>query len=118
VALVLVLAGAGGLSLGTWLGQQQAAPEVAGSTAASARPTIVVPAASPSASPARSPVAVASPAPDRQYVVVTGDTLRTIAQQQYGDAALWQLVYEANRDVIGNNPDALQTGMRLRIPPR
>jgi nucleoid-associated protein YgaU len=118
VALVLVLAGAGGLSFGTWLGQQQAAPEVAGSTAASARPTIVVPAASPSASPARSPVAVASPAPDRQYVVVTGDTLRTIAQQQYGDAALWQLVYEANRDVIGNNPDALQTGMRLRIPPR
>jgi nucleoid-associated protein YgaU len=43
--------------------------------------------------------------------------LRTIAEQQYGDQALWQKLYQANTDVIGNNPDALQPGMRLRIPP-
>lgn len=116
VALVLLVAAVGGLNLGSWLGQQQAAPVVAGSTAVGARPTIVVVAASPAASPVRSPVAVASPAADRQYVVVTGDTLRTIAQQQYGDPAQWQRVYDANRDVIGSNPDALQAGMRLRIP--
>jgi len=118
VVLVVVIAASGGLSLGSWLGQQEGSLLVAGETSSGSggRPTIVVVAPSPAASPARSPVAVGSPTADREYIVVSGDTLRTIALQLYGDATLWQRVYEANRDTIGNNPDALQPGMRLRIP--
>ena len=118
MVLVVVIAAAGGLSLGSWLGQQEGSLLVAGETSSGSggRPTIVVVAPSPAASPARSPVAVGSPTADREYIVVSGDTLRTIALQLYGDATLWQRVYEANRDTIGNNPDALQPGMRLRIP--
>ncbi len=119
VVLVVVVAAVGGVSLGTWLGQQEGSPLVAGepSSGTSGRPTIVVVAPSPAASPVRSPVAATgSPTADREYVVVSGDTLRTIALQLYGDAALWQRLYQANRDTIGNDPDALQPGMRLRIP--
>jgi nucleoid-associated protein YgaU len=122
VALVVIVAAAvGGLSLGTWLGQQDGSLLVAGETSpgSSGRPTIVVVAPSPAVSPVRSPVvigATGSPTADREYVVASGDTLRTIALQLYGDAALWQRVYQANRDTIGNDPDALQPGMRLRIP--
>jgi nucleoid-associated protein YgaU len=43
--------------------------------------------------------------------------MRSIAQQVYGDPALWPRIYDANRDVIGPNPDSLQAGTRLRIPP-
>ena len=118
--LILCLVGVLGLGIGLWVGSRREAP-LNGAPPAS-RPTIVI--AAPSAvvvvSPVPSPAAVvarASPSPEREYVVQAGDTLRTIAEQQYGDATLWQRLYQANTDVIGNNPDALQPGMRLRIPP-
>jgi nucleoid-associated protein YgaU len=80
----------------------------------------------PSPSPAPSPVfssAVArvSPLPAAaatQYVVQPGDTLRSIARDQYGDAELWQTIYQANRSTIGPNPDALVAGKALQIPAR
>jgi polar amino acid transport system substrate-binding protein len=52
------------------------------------------------------------------YVVQPGDTLSRIARQFYGDAraASWQRIYEANRDVIGDDPGRLRVGMRLQIP--
>ena len=86
-----------------------------------ARPTFVIGAAvSPVPSSAPSPV-VARPAPTpaaatAEYVVQPGDTLRSIAQHIYGDADQWPRIYDANRDLIGPDPDALQAGMRLRTP--
>jgi ABC-type amino acid transport substrate-binding protein len=52
------------------------------------------------------------------YVVQPGDTLSRIARQFYGDAqaASWQRIYEANRDVIGDDPGRLRVGMTLQIP--
>jgi nucleoid-associated protein YgaU len=50
------------------------------------------------------------------YVVQPGDTLRSIAEREYGDATQWPRIYDANRDVIGPDPDALQAGMQLRLP--
>lgn len=52
------------------------------------------------------------------YVVQPGDTLSRIARQFYGDArgTSWQRIYEANRDVIGDDPGRLQVGMTLEIP--
>ena len=50
------------------------------------------------------------------YIVQTGDTLSSIAQQAYGNASLWQEIYYANKQVIGGNPDVITPGMRLYIP--
>ena len=78
---------------------------------------------------ATSPVAIATSAPSssgggggggegRVYVVEEGDTLAIIATKEYGDASLWQKIYDANKDVIGPDPDKIQVGMKLKIPPK
>ena len=53
-----------------------------------------------------------------QYVVQPGDTPGRIARHQYGDAQVWQTIYQANRSTIGPNPDALVAGKTLQIPAR
>lgn len=50
------------------------------------------------------------------YTVVKGDTLSKIAKEIYGKASLWRMIYEANRDVV-KNPDRIQIGWVLKIPP-
>jgi len=49
--------------------------------------------------------------------VDASDTLATIAQQYYGSQALWRLIYEANRTLIGADPNAIPIGALLVIPP-
>ena len=49
------------------------------------------------------------------YTVKRGDTLYGIARAQYGDGALWQVIYEANRAAI-SHPDRLSVGLVLVIP--
>jgi nucleoid-associated protein YgaU len=51
------------------------------------------------------------------YTVQPGDTLRSIAEEQYGDAEMWPKIYQANRDEIGSDPDNLVAGSTLTIPP-
>jgi nucleoid-associated protein YgaU len=50
-----------------------------------------------------------------QREVVAGDTLSSIAQQVYGNPALWPRIFEANRDQIFD-PDVIFPGQTLRIP--
>jgi nucleoid-associated protein YgaU len=50
-----------------------------------------------------------------QHRVVVGDTLLAIAQQAYGDPALWMRIFEANRDQI-LNANLIFPGQVLRIP--
>jgi LysM repeat protein len=57
------------------------------------------------------------PAPKESYVVQPGDTLGKIAQKVYGEARLWTLIFEANRDKI-SNPSLIRVGMELLIPPK
>jgi nucleoid-associated protein YgaU len=52
----------------------------------------------------------------RQYTVQSGDTLSTIAEDQYRSESRWREIYQANRTTIGGNPDRLKVGMKLRIP--
>ena len=33
-----------------------------------------------------------------------------------GDAKKWRQLYEANKDVVGNNPDLIKPGQVLKIP--
>lgn len=51
----------------------------------------------------------------RTYVVVKGDSLSKIAKQEYGDAAKWRRIYEANQDQI-KDPDLIYPGQTLKIP--
>jgi nucleoid-associated protein YgaU len=124
-AALIIVAAVAGVALGAAMGSRQGGP-LSSSGVAGGRPTIVVATVAPAASP--SVRAVASPSPTAvvvagatavaasDYVVKPGDTLRSIAQDQYGDASLWPRIFDANRDVIGDNPDALIAGTKLRIP--
>ena len=53
---------------------------------------------------------------NQTYTVQPGDTLSVIAGKFYGDGNLWNLIYEANRNAIGPNPNQIQVGMVLVIP--
>lgn len=44
-------------------------------------------------------------------------SLWQIAQREYGDGSKWQLIYNANRSTIGNDPNLIYAGMKLKIPP-
>ncbi|MEM7681705.1 MAG: LysM peptidoglycan-binding domain-containing protein [Planctomycetota bacterium] len=61
---------------------------------------------------------VEDPGQGRRYRIRPGDTLSEISQEVYGTAASWQLIYNANRQAIGDNPSKLSPGMTLSIPPR
>jgi hypothetical protein len=50
------------------------------------------------------------------YVVQAGDSLSKIAGRQYGNIFLWPLIFDANRKVIGPNPNIIQPGQNLLIP--
>lgn len=50
------------------------------------------------------------------YTVQPGDTLWGIAQKLLGNGALYTKIYEANKDVIGSNPDIIKVGQVFRIP--
>ena len=59
-----------------------------------------------------------SPAPvsARSYTVVKGDCLWTIAKKFYGSGGKYTLIYEANREVVGGNPNLIYPGQVLTIP--
>ncbi|HXV03428.1 MAG TPA: LysM peptidoglycan-binding domain-containing protein [Gaiellaceae bacterium] len=50
------------------------------------------------------------------YVTHAGDTLTGIAEQFYGDRTLWRKIYNANKKVIGSDPNKLGVGLELTIP--
>lgn len=54
--------------------------------------------------------------PQKTHIVVQGDWLSKIAITYYGDMNKWKIIYEANKSVIGSNPDLIKPGMRLVIP--
>lgn len=68
-----------------------------------------------SSSTAPAPATAGSATAGRTYTVVSGDSLSKIAKHQYGDAAKWHAIYEANRDKI-KNPDLIYPGQVLNIP--
>lgn len=55
-------------------------------------------------------------APPHTYVVQPGDDLATIARRTLGDAARWGELFRLNRDLIGDYPDQMKPGTRLRLP--
>jgi len=51
------------------------------------------------------------------YSVSPGDTLSIISTRAYGVSA-FEIIYDANRDAIGDNPNLLFVGQRLNVPCR
>ena len=47
------------------------------------------------------------------YTVKSGDTLSAIGQRH---GVAWREIHEANKDVIGDNPDKIRPGQKLRNP--
>jgi nucleoid-associated protein YgaU len=52
----------------------------------------------------------------RTYVVQSGDSLSKIAKALLGDAKRWPEIYEANKALIGDNPNLIHPGQKLVIP--
>ena len=50
------------------------------------------------------------------YTVKSGDTLGKIAQEFYGKASDYMLIFEANQPML-KDPDKIYPGQSLRIPP-
>ena len=67
------------------------------------------------AAPAKSGATVAAVAA-QNYEVVSGDTLSQISNKVYGESKHWNLIYEANKKVIGEDPAELVVGTKLIIP--
>lgn len=57
-----------------------------------------------------------APAASKTYTVVRGDCLWNIAKRFYGNGAKYTVIYNANRDVIGGNPNLIYPGQVLTIP--
>lgn len=59
-----------------------------------------------------------SPAPDQAtaYTVVKGDCLWNIAKKFYGSGSKYTVIYNANRETVGGNPNLIYPGQVLTIP--
>jgi hypothetical protein len=53
-----------------------------------------------------------------EHTVKEDETLSHIALKYYGSAVKekWMVIYEANKDVIGDNPNVIVPGQMLKIP--
>lgn len=67
--------------------------------------------------------AAAVPAPPKPsapsatlYTVRSGDSLSLIAQRYYGRTDLWTKLYDANKGVVGGNPNLIIPGQVLTVP--
>lgn len=86
------------------------------------KPTAEKPAPTPppAPEPEPAPAPVAAPAADSPYLaehtVVAGDNLSMISQKYYGTQNHFMKIYQANKDVIGNDPNRIRAGQVLKIP--
>lgn len=52
----------------------------------------------------------------RIHYVQEGEYLCSIAKDVYGNDDYWPVIYDANRQLIGENPDHLEAGLYLELP--
>ena len=52
---------------------------------------------------------------ENRYLVKKGDCLWSIAEEQLGDGMLWGDIYEANKMVIGEDPNLIYVGIELTL---
>jgi hypothetical protein len=54
-----------------------------------------------------------------KHVWTNEDTYASLAFEHYGSIkeAYWRLIYEHNKDIIGDHPNHIKTGTEIEIPP-
>ena len=62
-----------------------------------------------------SPAAEPGPAGSAFYTVQSGDTLSKIAEEHYGNAGKYMVIFEANQPML-TDPNLIYPGQKLRIP--
>lgn len=50
------------------------------------------------------------------YILEPQDNLYLLAQRFYGNGNLWPLIYNRNKENIGENPEHIEAGMIIVIP--
>lgn len=58
-----------------------------------------------------------APAAAETYEVQEKDCLWKIAKKFYGDGSKYTIIYEANKGIVGGNPNLIYAGQVLTIPP-
>lgn len=67
--------------------------------------------------PASTPTYASPASGGRTHTVAKGDTLFSLARMYYNnDISKWRVIYDANRDSIGSDPNKIRVGQRLVIP--
>ena len=66
----------------------------------------------------RSELESSAPKIKTEHTVSAGETLGALALKYYGSAVKdkWMKIYEANKAVIGDNPNVIKPGQVLKIP--
>ena len=64
----------------------------------------------------RADVPPKKPNAPKTYTVKKGDCLYNIARQFYGNPNEWKKIYNANKGVIGKNPNLIYPGQKYTIP--
>ena len=87
----------------------------------SAKPTATTPAQPRPQAPAQPAPKPAAAAPVykefiAEHTVIPGDNLSFISEKYYGTQANFRILYEANKDVIGDNMNLIKPGQVLKIP--
>ena len=82
-------------------------------------PTTEVPTGETPAEEATQEPAAELPATQPLYTVAASDRaagLSGIARRYLGDSSRWKEIYDLNKDVIGNNPNMILPGQKLKLP--
>ena len=56
------------------------------------------------------------PKKEKVYVVKKGDSLWKISKQMYGNGANYNKIYNANKKIVGKNPNLIYPGQKFIIP--
>ena len=73
-------------------------------------------AAKDAAKPAKEKLVVDDSQPSTEYVVKDGDSLSAIAKALYHDGAAWEIIFDANKELLNGKPNFLKPRMKLVIP--
>ena len=68
------------------------------------------------AKPVREKLAVDPDQPATEYIVKDGDSLSSIAKALYHDGTEWEIIFDANKELLNGKPNFLKPKMKLVIP--
>jgi nucleoid-associated protein YgaU len=68
------------------------------------------------AKPVREKLAVDPDQPSTEYIVKDGDSLSSIAKALYHDGTEWEIIFDANKELLNGKPNFLKPKMKLVIP--